>query len=289
MVEKQLMHKSPSDTTIYSPGLRKANNDDLIKKTSNFVESIRIDGRKSRRTSREATPTITRDSRRVVTPRCEETPHPDRVADQLLVQAERFKAKIKAPKGNYHDMLMPYDYDKLRSKFVKPDGLGPIDSEILFLRNFDQDDEFFHVTSQIDPSLRVKIEHGEFIDLERLLPKDRTFGTRSANEDLNKQLYQLITQGTNSYLEPPVPRVGKINNIRKWDQAFRVFAAIYTQANPDRASEIWQYVYVIHTAAALNVWDNVYFYDINFRQLMASKPWRSWGKNLHTRMEYGIQ
>ena len=115
---------------------------------------------------------------------------------------------------------------------------------------------------------------GEFIELERLLPKDRT----SKGDDLNKQLFQLITQGTNTFLEPPVNKTGKINSIRKWDQAFRVYAAIYTNANPDRASEIWQYVYVIHTAAAANPWENVYFFDINFRELMASKPWRSWGK-----------
>ena len=172
---------------------------------------------------------------------------------------------------------MPYDYEKLRSRFVRPEGLAPIDSEILFLRNFDQDDEFFHVTSQIEPNLRTKIEKGEFIELERLLPKDRSAGPRGS-DDLNRQLYQLITQETNNYLEPPVPKTGKINSIKKWDQAFQVFAAIYTQANPERASEIWQYIYVIHTAAAANPWDNVYFYDINFRELMATKPWRSWGK-----------
>ena len=44
---------------------------------------------------------------------------------------------MEAPKGrnhftNYSDMLMPYDYDKLRSKFVRDDGLAPLDSEILF-------------------------------------------------------------------------------------------------------------------------------------------------------------
>ena len=210
---------------------------------------------------------------------------PGRITDQLLIQAERFKGKVEAPKGmvnniignTYSDMLMPYDYDKLRSKFVRPEGLAPIDSEILFLCNFDQDDEFFHVTSQIEPNLRSKIERGEFVELERLLPKDKLPGFRSTSDDLNK-LFQLITQGTNSYIDPPAPKVGKINSVRKWDQAFRVFAAIYTRANPERASEIWQYVYVIHTAAAANPWDNVYFYDINFRELMASKPWRSWGK-----------
>ena len=53
---------------------------------------------------------------------------------------------------------------------------------------------------------------------------------------------------------------------------------IYTNANPERPSEIWQYIYVIHTAAAANPLDNVYYYDVNFRELMASKPSRSWGK-----------
>ena len=137
---------------------------------------------------------------------------------------------------------------------------------------------FFHVTSQIEPALHSKIEREEFIELERLLPKDKIPGLRSGADDLNKQLFQLITQGTNSYLDPPAPKGGRINSIRKWDQAFRVFAAIYTHANPERASEIWQYIYVIHTAAAANPWENIYFYDINFRELMASKPWRSWGK-----------
>ena len=209
-----------------------------------------------------------------------------RVTDQLLLQAEKFKARVEAPKGygnnhsysssgSFNNMIMPYNYDKLRSKFVSLEGLGPIDNEILFLRNFDQDDEFFHITSQIEPAVKTKIERGEFIDLERLLPKDRV---TNRGDDLNRQLYQLITQGTNTFLDTPVPKSGKINNIRKWDQAFRVYAAIYTYANPNRASEIWQYVYVIHTAAASNSWDNVYYYDINFRELMASKPWHSWGK-----------
>ena len=171
---------------------------------------------------------------------------------------------------------MPYDYEQLRSRFVKPEGLASIDNEILFLCNFDQDDEFFHITSQIDPGLRLKIERGEFIELERLLPRDRS--GRNSSDDLNRQLFQLITQGTNSYIDPPAPKTGKINSVRKWDQAFRIYAAIYTHANPERASEIWQYVYIIHTAATSNPWENVYFYDINFRELMASKPWRSWGK-----------
>ena len=322
--------KSPSDTTIYTPALWKINQDDyaLIEKISNFVESIRIDGKRNNSdksynndqnlitppgtagSRRDNTNTNDGDSRRIersgrrerdkqndeIRPgtsrassgasyESSNESQPDVIADQLLVQAERFKAKVEAPKGKnlsnngYGDMLMPYDYDKLRSKFVKPEGLGPIDNEILFLRNFDQDDEFFHVTSQIDPGLKMRIERGEFVDLERLLPRDRVSGGKTFADDLNKHLYQMITQGTGNFVEPPTQRnSSRISNVRKWDQAFRVYAAIYTHANQDRASEIWQYVYVIHTAATANPWENVYYYDINFRELMASKPWRSWGK-----------
>ena len=288
--------KSPSDTIIYSPALRKMSQDRhdsdaaLIDKISDFVENIKLDrcrhdhhqenndGRNSRNLKSPQASTSRRNSTHAAVGNCNED-GPEVNTDNLLLQAEKFKARVEAPKGNFTELLMPYDYDKLRNKFVKPEGLAPLDSKILFLRNFDQDDEFFHVTSQIDPSLRLRIEWGEFIDLERLLPRDRTMGrSNSGNDDLNKQLYQLITQGTNNYIEPPVPKTGKINSIRKWDQAFRVFAAIYTHANPARASKIWQYVYVIHTATAANPWENVYYYDINFRELMASKPWRSWGK-----------
>ena len=46
-----------------------------------------------------------------------EQPEPDRMADQLIMQAEKFKARIEAPKGKISDMLMPYDYDKLRTNF----------------------------------------------------------------------------------------------------------------------------------------------------------------------------
>ena len=39
-------------------------------------------------------------------------------------------------------------------------------------------------------------------------------------------------------------------------------------------------VYLCHPYCCCNAnpWDNVYYYDINFRELMASKPWRNWGK-----------
>ena len=48
---RDINFKSPSDTTIYSPGLRKVNSEDvsLIEKISNFVESIKLDMKRSSR------------------------------------------------------------------------------------------------------------------------------------------------------------------------------------------------------------------------------------------------
>ena len=73
----------------------------------------------------------------------------------------------------------------------------------------------------------------------------------------------------------PVDRDNKITNVRHWEQAFRIYAAIYSQANPHRAAEIWQYVFVINSAASAYAWDNVASYDYTFRQLMVCNPMRS--------------
>ena len=162
--------KSSSDTTIYTPGLRKASlhNEELslVDKISDFVENIRIDTKRKRHRTLVSSPVsdsrwvektdhTNRESRSPVrsTPHLAQhdnseitggesstgnrsasyrrsrsrsnSPDPEVVADQLLLQAEKFKARVEAPKGKYSDFLMPYE--KLRDKFVKPDGLAPLD------------------------------------------------------------------------------------------------------------------------------------------------------------------
>ena len=94
---------------------------------------------------------------------------------------------------------------------------------------------------------------------------------------------QLVNRDGVSYFVPSTDRETKIDGIKRWEQAFRVYTTIYCKYNPTRAGEILQYVDVNHRAAAIFSWDNVAKYDYVFRQLMAEKPHRSWAK-IYTQM-----
>ena len=134
------------------------------------------------------------------------------------------------------------------------------------------DDEFFHLTCHVDPNIIPKIEKGEFVDLEKLLPRDPTrklSGDEGRMELANRD-------GAIFFILASKQEQGKISGVRKWEQAFRVYAAIYSRANPHRSAEIWQYVYIINLAASSYSWDNVACYDYAFRQLMAQHPEHCW-------------
>ena len=187
----------------------------------------------------------------------------------------RSRSPRKGSPNEITDCLL-HDADKLRVKLSAPKGMLPmkIDSHIRLLRNLDNDDDFFHVTCHIEPAIKEKIQRGDFVDLEKLLPKEKG-GNNFAVQD--QPAMELLTMGGRTFLAPPQLN-RKINSLQKWDQAFRTYTMIYVQSNPDRVSEIWQYVDVIHTAANSYNWDNVATYDFTFHQLMATKPWRSWAK-----------
>ena len=135
------------------------------------------------------------------------------------------------------------------------------------------DDDFFHLTCHIEPGLKKKIENGEFVDLDKLLPKDNTFQGRMVAS--NETELEWVQSEGSMYLVP-AKTTSRVNCFRRWEQAFRMYATIYCTKNPNRAREIWQYISVINTASMSYNWDNVYNYDIVFRQLMEFNPNRSW-------------
>ena len=255
--------KSPSDTTIYAPLLSKISNvndaNALIDQISNFVENIRVE----EQTSWHGSPGVganrlEKQHASPANPTRKEQQQTRTVSDQLIVEAEKFKASVAAPQGEFN----------LLTHFK---------SELDVKRFLNTDDDFFHVSCHIDQSLRSKIEQGGFVDLERLLPRDRT-SSRGSFIKGDRLSIDLVSREGHTYLAPAQSHDIKIDGIKWWEQAFQIYAAIYRQANPDRASEIWQYIYTINLAASSYNWENVAFYNFTFRQLMAEKPWRSWAR-----------
>ena len=167
-------------------------------------------------------------------------------SNKIILDAERFKEKINPPPGK---------------DAVRPAGLGA--------EGLDVDDQFFHVTCHVDQGLKQKIEKGEFIDLEKLLPKNRNLRTENKLDLVyhDGQSFFVLAQNDS-----------KIAGICKWEQAFCIYAAVYSQTNPTRSAEIWQYVHIINTAAGAYVWENVANYDYTFRQLRSTYPQRNWAK-----------
>ena len=210
---------------------------------------------------------------------------PPRVNHDMTMQSERYKARTEIPRGNEHCTF-------LNTQGEQANGLGvgiagpplPVQANGIQPQTGIQgnqmygimDDEFFHLTCHVEPNLKVKIERGEFVELEKLLPKDRY-----KNQSMGQRM-ELVTRGSETFIMP-VDRESKITNVRRWEQAFRIYAAIYSQANPQRSAEIWQYVFVINSAASTYVWENVASYDFTFRQLMACNPGRSWA-NIYLQM-----
>ena len=276
VIKRTEVIKSPSDTTIYQPAFKvNDQSDKLINKISNFVEGIRIESAGKSVDSRRDKG---QDPHKVLhTPPNRPTPKfPDRsqvidnnepngdtddderpdgkvIGEELIKGADESKAALPPPRGEFND------YNQLNR----------------IARLLNEDDDFFHITCHIDSALKQKIERGEYIDLERLLPKDKG-GSGGYMETEGDSRVELVSQGGHTYFKPV--KDNQIHGLRKWEQAFRVYAAIYTEANPERSGEVWQYIHSINVAASSFQWHNVAYYNSTFRQLMAYKPNRSWAK-----------
>ena len=178
--------KSPPDTTIYALALVKQtlNKDNVLInqghipneiQISQFVGSVRNQVTESERT---ATPPVQsgNDGAR-------------KKAEHAVIEAEKFRADIAMPPaGNDYDQLNRQVENLLvcsdppqSDNIVQMNMQNPQQSVfgvteqpgLLSIGSGLSDDDFFHLTCHIEPSLIHKIEKGEFVELEKLLPKDR--------------------------------------------------------------------------------------------------------------------
>ena len=216
--------------------------------------------------------------------------------ERAIVEAEKFRAAVEKPPGRSSSPMYNTDMGKTQlgglgmqlygkgGHLLQTDsdkGSGSADfksSEVSEVSRQEigagtSDDDFFHLTCHIDPTLRKKIENGEFVDLDKLLHKDNTFQGRVVNT--NETKLEWVQSEGSTYLVP-AKSSSRINCFRRWEQAFRMYATVYCTKHPNHAREIWQYVSIINTASMSYNWDNVYNYDVVFRQLMEFNPSRSW-------------
>ena len=170
-----------------------------------------------------------------------------KAAEDMILNSEQFKAAATAlPEGKNR---APYDYNN--------------------------DADFMISTCHVDPALVAKIVLGKYIALEKLLNKS----LRDVKDDEQFKV-DVVTRDGQKYLVAgnAVEKENKIQSVKRWDQAFKVYMMIYSQANPTRAVEILAYADIINNAAATFTWENVAMYDFYFRRLMDKHPNRSWAR-----------
>ena len=79
---------------------------------------------------------------------------------QMIINAEKFKETLHTLPGN---IALPNNNQVVVSRLQNI----PVDYSL------DVDDQFFHIMCHIDEGIPAKIMRGEYMDLEKLLPKSR--------------------------------------------------------------------------------------------------------------------
>ena len=262
--------KSPSDTAVFAPAVMKdsigspktpivnrivenqtnkgldLNEVDTQAMVLDFIRNVRLTGNDKKKETAEVRSVVTLPTTSKETEEERRSREEREKAQEAVIQAEKFNATINPAGKSYYDII-----------------------KSLNLR--DPDEEFYHIVCHVDKQLREKIKRGEFVELEKLLRKNKF--------SKPKEKWQMGRNAEGFPIwEPCEDKECKITGIYKWDQAFRAYATIYSQDNPTRASEIWQYIESIHNAAKVYSWENVANYDYCFRQLMHDNPDRSWAK-----------
>lgn len=148
-------------------------------------------------------------------------------------------------------------------------------SNVKFMRAFKIDQEHSSLTARVNPEIKRRIEMGQYINLQRLLPKFKV----DPNDDHDK--FRMVSKDGYSYFVDDKESSNKedglpINSLARWDQAFRVYSAIYLEANPLKVADMAEYTQNIHKWALTYPWQRVYNYDILFRQLVEKEPSRPW-------------
>ena len=127
----------------------------------NMINRIRLETTPQRQPPQDrqvfVPPPVTREPMQQVKP---STPPPEEtIADRHIRDADQFGATVEPPPAGNQPFL-PGMLSALHGNIVNR---KVVESE--------SDDDYFHLACHVDGATKSKIERGEYIDLERLLPK----------------------------------------------------------------------------------------------------------------------
>ena len=299
------VHKSPSDSTLYRPALKqkrlsktidspdyiqqvindtnntKANQEKQQQQIDQFLTGIRTGkfptGQPTipRRMSQGATATPQRNEALTELDDIQEQQTRARkIAERAVLEAEKFKATVSAPTGKSPQFdAQPLTRNDNLDIFQEFRNLDLHVPAVDYNFNDDTAKNFCQVSNHIDVSTEMKIAKGAFLEMIKLTPPKNL-----KVDESDKKLELVSKEGKSFWLPITEKEQNKITNYRQWEQAFKVYAAVYTRYNPHRGAEIYQYVHSISLAASSFHWENVAYYDFHFRKLMGDNPQRSWAK-----------
>ena len=163
--------KSPSDSTLYSPALRKKRFDRepgvapskestpvSVADITKFISDIRFSGRKGRsddslQDAGPETPSVTAKG----------------YADQQIIDAEKFRATVAHPGGRNNTTSISPLPNNNASVVSRHEGCVPaVDHGAHEL-----DSQFYAVTSHVEDKTEQKICYGKFVDMDDILPKEK--------------------------------------------------------------------------------------------------------------------
>ena len=118
------------------------------------------------------------------------------IAQRAIIEVEQHKASLQPPKGRLFDS---FEFEHFMHEY-----------------KLDDNDEFFHVTCHIDSNLKGKIAKGEFIDLEKLLPRSGKIASEGhvANTYCEDKM-KLVSRGGHTFFKPV--HEAQITELRKWE------------------------------------------------------------------------
>lgn len=268
---KSLTAKSPSTSTVYTRGCKSPQNAVMTESSNDSLNagSVQSDADTdefiaSLNTSRDhSTPDLGRRARSRSPGR-----GTDRQQKERQRRAESNNRRLVEDQYQEQSDRVIRDLQQNKGELAKPSG----GLNQFMLSSLLRDFKHFHLTSHVDRKIRESIKSNDFtVDFRKLLPRSRS-KTKSDN-----RLNVVHQDGATFFVPAGEKDLKDISGYKTWEVAFKVFMGIFNQSWPDRMQELLQYSHIIQTAALNHPWENVYNYNIAFREIMTEQPNTHWG------------